>query len=232
MGLVKKSSFNRRSTAEEVTEGLDLSGKLVFITGINSGLGNESMRVLAKRGAHIIGAARTLEKATAACSEIDGETTPVACELSSPESIRACAKQVKAEFGHIDVLMCNAGIMAPAQLELLMGLERQFATNHMGHFQLVTQLLGLVEAAPAGRIVMLSSMGHTQAPRVVSFLTILMAVKVTALGFFMANPNWLIFLWPSIWRTNCAVLMLRLMPFTPVLLKPIWRVTPVVLAQR
>ena len=72
-----KSGFNRRSTAEEVTAGLDLAGKTALITGVNSGLGYESMRVLASRGAHIIGAARTLEKASEACSQVGGDTTPV-----------------------------------------------------------------------------------------------------------------------------------------------------------
>ena len=65
------SKFNRRSSAEQVTEGIDLNGKTVLITGVNSGLGFESMRVLAMRGAHIIAAARSLAKAEQACAEVN-----------------------------------------------------------------------------------------------------------------------------------------------------------------
>ena len=78
--IKRKSGFNRRSTAEQVTRGIDLSGKTALVTGVNSGLGFESMRVLVERGTHVIGAARTIEKATEACARVGGETTPVACE--------------------------------------------------------------------------------------------------------------------------------------------------------
>jgi WW domain-containing oxidoreductase len=160
-----KSGFNRRSTAETVTEGIDLSGKTALITGVNSGLGFESMRVLASRGAHIIGAARTMEKAQDACAQIDGETTPVSCELSDFDSVVACAVQVKALGRPIDILMCNAGIMALPELELCNGYEMQFVTNHLGHFLLINLLLDKVTEAEAGRIVLLSSMAHMFAPK-------------------------------------------------------------------
>lgn len=87
--------FNRRSTAAAVTAGQDLSGKTIVITGVNSGLGYESMRVLTERGAHVIGLARTLEKAEQAGAEVAGETTPLACELSELDSVVACAKQIQ-----------------------------------------------------------------------------------------------------------------------------------------
>ena len=80
------SGFGYGSTAEDVTKGLDLSGRTILLTGCNSGIGKETLRVLAKRGAHVIAAARTVEKAQAACDEVGGETTPVACELSEPDS--------------------------------------------------------------------------------------------------------------------------------------------------
>ena len=159
-----KSGFNRRSTAEEVTAGVDLSGKTALITGVNSGLGFESMRVLASRGAHIIGAARTLEKAVEACSQVSGETTAVACELSDFDSVESCAEKVKALDKPIDILMCNAGIMALPELEQCYGLELQFVTNHLGHFLLTRLLLDSVIAADAGRIVLLSSAAHAFAP--------------------------------------------------------------------
>ncbi len=156
--------FGRESTALEVTEGLDLSGKNVFITGCNSGLGFETMRVLSLRGASIIGAARTLEKAETACAEIDGPTIPVACELSDLESIAACGQLVKATGTPIDMLILNAGIMALPELEQVNGIEKQFYVNHIGHFALTSHLLDQVKAAPQGRIVIVSSSGHSFAP--------------------------------------------------------------------
>ena len=159
-----KSRFNKNSTAEQVTADIDLNGKTVVITGINSGLGNESMRVLAKRGAHIIGTARTIEKATHAANEINGHITPLACELSSFESVKECADNIKALQLPIDVLLCNAGIMALPTLELANGFEQQFNTNHLGHFLLVHNLLDWVKHAEQGRIVMLSSLAHKMAP--------------------------------------------------------------------
>ena len=160
-----RSSFGRRSTAEEVTAGIDLTGKTALITGCNSGLGLETMRVLAMRGAHVIGDARTKEKAVDACAGIKGKTTPVACELSDFGSVVACADGVKALDTPIDMLICNAGIMALPKLEQKYGLELQFVTNHLGHFVLVNRLLPKVLDAPHGRIVMLSSSAHQQAPK-------------------------------------------------------------------
>lgn len=152
--------FNRRSTAEQVTEGLDLSGKVALITGVNSGLGFESMRVLAMRGAHVIGAARTLEKAREACSKVEGHTTAVVCELSDLNSVAACAGKVLEIGKPLDILMCNAGIMAPSELVQIDGIELQFMTNHLGHFLLVNRLLEQLIAADQGRVVMVSSGGH------------------------------------------------------------------------
>ena len=155
------TQFNRRSTAGEVSEGIDLHDKVALITGVNSGLGFETMRVLAGRGAHVIGAARSLEKAHAACSKVTGPTTPVACELSDLGSVAACAKAVLEMDLPIDILMCNAGIMAPPELVQKDGIELQFMTNHLGHFLLVNRLLEQLIAAQQGRVVVLSSGGHT-----------------------------------------------------------------------
>jgi len=155
-----RSRFTRRSTAEEVTEGIDLSGKTILITGCNSGLGFETMRVLAGRGATIIGAARTQKKAQDAARQIDGEVIPVACELSDLDGVTACADKINAMGQPIDGLICNAGIMALPELQQKYGLEMQFLTNHLGHFVLVNRLLERVKEAPAGRVVMVSSLGH------------------------------------------------------------------------
>ncbi len=156
------NGFGFLSTAEQVTEGVDMTGKVVFITGVNSGLGQETMRVLSKRGAHIIGAARTLDKATEACAAIDGPTTPVACELSDLSSVAACARTVKLSGQSIDVLVCNAGIMALPELSQKDGIELQFMTNHVGHFLLVNKLLDCL--SPDARVVILSSGAHFAAP--------------------------------------------------------------------
>ena len=88
------SPFGAKSTAEEVTLGLDLTGKTAVVTGCNSGLGYETMRVLAMRGAHVIGTGRNLEKASKACSSVTGKTTPVALELSNFDSIIECADAI------------------------------------------------------------------------------------------------------------------------------------------
>ncbi|MEP5763307.1 MAG: SDR family oxidoreductase [Halieaceae bacterium] len=152
--------FTRRSTAEEVTEGLDLSGKTAVITGVNSGLGLESMRVLASRGARVIGLARTKAKADAACDSVTGNTVGLACELSDLESVRNCVDAINDLDTPIDILMTNAGIMAPMELSVANDVEMQFATNHLGHFVLIEGLRPLVEQA-RGRIVILSSTAHT-----------------------------------------------------------------------
>lgn len=169
MGLFKKkqrppgpNGFGFSSTAEEVTDGVDLSGKTVLITGVNSGLGKETMRVLAARGARVIGAARTLEKAQGACAETEGDTTPIACELSDLSSVASCTDQVKAIGRPLDILICNAGIMALPKLQQVNGIELQFATNHLGHFLLVNRLLE--DLAQDARIVILSSGAHFRAP--------------------------------------------------------------------
>ncbi len=161
---IPRSAFGAQTTAGEVVSGLDLTGLTILITGVNSGLGQESMRVLAARGAHIIGTARTLDKAREACGRIEGRTTPLACELSDFDSVVACTDAVDALGLPLDVLMCNAGIMALPKLERVYGIERQFVVNHLGHYLLTRRLLNRVRAARQGRIVMVSSVGYRNAP--------------------------------------------------------------------
>lgn len=149
---VGPSGFGYGSTAEDVAGALDLSARRILITGCNSGLGLETMRVLALRGATVVGAARTAAKAEAA-----GAAVPVACELSEADSVRACVATVK-EGPRIDVIICNAGIMALPDLHIKDGLELQFRTNHIGHFMLTTELLD--HLTDDARIVILSSNAH------------------------------------------------------------------------
>lgn len=158
-----KNGFGYGSTAEEVTEGVSLAGKTILVTGCNSGLGLETMRVLALRGAHVIGTARTDAKATEAGKLVTGQVTGLACELSDPASVRSCVARVKEKGFRLDAIVANAGIMALPNLETAFGYELQFFTNHVGHFMLVT---GLIDSlSDDGRVVMLSSSAHTMAPK-------------------------------------------------------------------
>jgi len=163
------SAFGKRSTAEEVTAGMDLTGKTALVTGCNSGLGLETMRVLALRGAHVIGAARTLEKAGEACASVTGKTTPLAVELTDLPGIVAAAGQVADMGVALDMLILNAGIMQLPELQVVNGVERQFAVNHVGHFLLTMRLLDQVVAADAGRVVVVSSGAHRWAPQGIRF---------------------------------------------------------------
>jgi NAD(P)-dependent dehydrogenase (short-subunit alcohol dehydrogenase family) len=162
IGLFKgkgPNGFGYTSTAEDVTSGLDLTGKTYLLTGCNSGIGQETARVLGLRGARVIGAARNIEKAKAACAGFGPNAVPLVCELSEPSSVRAAVQTVK-DLGHtLDGILCNAGIMALPSLELQHGYEAQFFTNHVGHFILVTGLLN--QLADDGRVVMTSSTAHT-----------------------------------------------------------------------
>ena len=150
------AQFGRHSTAWEVTEGLDLTGTTWLITGVNSGLGKESARVLAARGAHIIGLARTLEKASEALRTLDIDGTPIACELSDLTSVRAAAARLSGQT--LNGIMANAGIMALPALQQTLGVEQHLFVNHVGHFVLVNALLA--QLTPNGRVVILSSEAH------------------------------------------------------------------------
>lgn len=163
-----KNQFNKKSSAEDVTAGVDLSGKTILITGVASGLGREAMRVLAMRGAHVLGLDRTLESVKAASEGITGKITPYACDLADPDSIVACTDAITAACDTLDVILTNAGIMCPPYTVVEKypePLEIQFAVNFVGHFILLNRLLPLVKAAPAGRLAIVASEGYATAPR-------------------------------------------------------------------
>jgi NAD(P)-dependent dehydrogenase (short-subunit alcohol dehydrogenase family) len=157
------SGFGYASTADEVTRGLDLHSKTIVLTGCNSGLGLETLRVLSRRGARVFATARSLDKASRACEGSAPDATPLACELEQPDSVRACVAAIEKDGARLDAIICNAGIMALPRLEQVHGYEKQFFTNHIGHFLLVTGLLQRL--APEGRVVVVSSDAHQRAPR-------------------------------------------------------------------
>jgi len=156
------NGFGYATTAEEATAGCDLRGKTMLVTGCNSGLGRETARVLALRGARVVATARTVEKARDACAGLAGDFLPVACELAETASVRACVAAVKAGAAPLDAILCNAGVMAIPTPQQKFGWELHLFTNHIGHFILVTGLLDRL--APAGRVVVTASRAHRRAP--------------------------------------------------------------------
>jgi NAD(P)-dependent dehydrogenase (short-subunit alcohol dehydrogenase family) len=155
---VPRSPFDESSTAEEVTAGIDLKGKLTVVTGCTSGIGFETMRVLALRGAYVVGTSRSLEKAQAACARVKGVTSAVQLELSDFDSVVACANSIRSINLPVDMLVCNAGFLGGRQeRELVNGVEKHFAINHLGHFLLVNRLLGRLYMSDQGRIVVVAS---------------------------------------------------------------------------
>lgn len=122
------------------------------------------MCLLASHGAHVIGTGRALDKARGACAQSPGTVTPVALELTDYESVIAAAETVLGMDRPLDVLICNAGIMGLPGLELVEGVEKHFAANHLGHFILVDRLLPALSAARAARVVVLTSMAMAWSP--------------------------------------------------------------------
>ncbi len=155
---VPRSEFDEDATAEQVTEGLDLSGKHAIVTGCTSGIGFETMRVLALRGAYVVGTSRSLERAEDACKRVVGVTSPVALDLADRASIIECADKIRVSGKPIDMLVCNAGVRGGSgKAETVNGIERHFAINHLGHFLFVNRLLDRLYSAWQGRIVVVAS---------------------------------------------------------------------------
>lgn len=150
------SGFGAKSTALDVTRGLDLTGKTMLITGCNSGIGLETMRVLGLRGAHVIGTGRTMEKAQAACESVQGRATPLVMELTDFDSVIQCADAVRDMGIPLDALICNAGISGRSEKTVVNGIEMAFLVNYLSHFLFVNKLIPNVAAAN-GRIVHVSS---------------------------------------------------------------------------
>ena len=163
------TKFGADTTASEVAEGIDLSGKVALVTGGSSGLGQETARVLAERGAQVILTARNAPKGEAVAAEIRASTgnqnvQVEELELGSLKDIRAFADRVLARHPKLHILVNNAGVMACPPAKTADGFELQFGSNHVGHF-LMTCLLApaLLRAAPS-RVVSVSSRGHHMSP--------------------------------------------------------------------
>jgi NAD(P)-dependent dehydrogenase (short-subunit alcohol dehydrogenase family) len=153
------SGFDRSTTAEEALGDRDLSGKTVIVTGGYSGIGLETTRVLAAAGATVVVPARSPDKARAALEPIAG-VEQESLDLADPESIDAFTERFNASGRPLDILVNNAGVMAAPLTRDARGYELQFATNHLGHFQLTARLWDALKAADAARVVSLSSLGH------------------------------------------------------------------------
>jgi NAD(P)-dependent dehydrogenase (short-subunit alcohol dehydrogenase family) len=150
------SGFDNRSTAAEVLDGLDLTGKTAIVTGGYSGIGLETTRALANAGAEVVVPARRPELAAA---NLDGIPRIEVDELDLADlgSVEQFAGRRLADGRGIDILVNSAGIMACPETRTERGWELQFATNHLGHFALVNRLKPLLEGA---RVVSVSSNGH------------------------------------------------------------------------
>ena len=160
--------FGAESTALEVVDGIDLSGKRAIVTGGASGIGVETVRALAKAGAAVTIAARKPDAAQAVAAEVRESTGNGAVDFGRLElTDRASIDRFVGEWeGPLDILINNAGVMALQERTLAPdGHEMQFATNHMGHFRLTLGLHDALAAAPAGaRLVSLSSRAHLNSP--------------------------------------------------------------------
>ena len=164
-----RGGFGHDTTTAEVLEGIDLNGKLALVTGGSGGLGAETARALASKGARIVITARDVAKGEEVAREIQASTGNDSVEveeleLGSLASIRAFADRFLARRDPVQILVNNAGVMACPFGKTTDGFELQFGTNHLGHF-LMTGLIApaLLRGAPS-RVVSVSSRGHQQSP--------------------------------------------------------------------
>ena len=157
------SGFNAKSTAAEVLKGIDLTGKTAIVTGGNTGIGLETVSVLAAAGTTVIVPARDIEKAKKNLEAIPNVEIE-AMDLSQPDTIDAFAENFLASGRPLHLLINNAGIMwVPLQRDSR-GIESQLATNYLGQYQLVARLWPALKKANGARVVNVSSLGHHMAP--------------------------------------------------------------------
>lgn len=157
------SAFDAASTAAEVLAGIDLRGKVAIVTGGHSSIGLETVRALCAAGAKVIVPARDVDKAAAALTDLPGVEIR-RMDLISPATIDAFAGWFLSTGRPLHILINNAGIMATPLMRDERGYEAQFATNHLGHFQLTVRLWPALLAAGEARVVSVSSWGHRRSP--------------------------------------------------------------------
>jgi NAD(P)-dependent dehydrogenase (short-subunit alcohol dehydrogenase family) len=154
--------FSFETTAAEVVDGIDLGGKNAIVTGGASGIGIETARALAGAGATVTIAVRNLEAGEQTAAAIDGDVRVRYLDLAERESIAAF---VAGWDDPLHILVDNAGVMALPERRLSRdGWELQFATNHLGHFELALGLHDALKAGAPARVVSLSSSAHLQSP--------------------------------------------------------------------
>src|ERR1700678_1360794 len=159
------ANFGAKSTTEDALADIDLKGKRILVTGVSAGLGVETARALVAHGGSVVGAARDLEKAKRATSEVSkaaaetgGRFELIELDLASLKSVRAAADKLIADGRLFDVIIANAGVMATPLGKTKDGFETQLGTNHLGHFVFVNRIAKLIKKG--GRLVNLSSSGH------------------------------------------------------------------------
>jgi NAD(P)-dependent dehydrogenase (short-subunit alcohol dehydrogenase family) len=143
----------------------DQTGRTALVTGANSGLGLQTTLALARNGARVLMACRDRERGQAALQQVQtqvpgAQVELVELDLAALGSVQAAADDVQARTATLDLLVDNAGVMATPRLRTADGFELQLGTNHLGHFALTGRLLPLLLAAPAPRVVVVSSGAH------------------------------------------------------------------------
>jgi len=153
------SGFGFETSAEEIVAGLDLRGKVIVVSGGHSGIGLETTRVLSNAGASVIVGSRDPQKAQEVLSDMRN-VVGLQLDLADPRSIDRFSEDFLSSNDSLNVLINNAGVMATPLTRDSRGYEMQFATNHLGHFQLTSRLWKALKNTQGSRVVTLSSAGH------------------------------------------------------------------------
>jgi len=160
--MTRRKAMDKQWTTVDVP---DQQGRTIVITGANSGVGFETAKVLAQRGAAVVLACRDLDKADRAAARIQAaapraNVTTLRLDLASLASVREAASELRSSHPRLDLLINNAGVMRPPYTRTEDGFELQFGTNHLGHFAFTGLVLDRLLAVPGSRIVTVSSPGH------------------------------------------------------------------------